>query len=35
MISIPITKGHNSVNIARGVTVLALCISSNPGLHFY
>ena len=30
-----ITKGHSSVNIARGVTVLVLCTSSNHGLHLY
>ena len=30
-----ITKGHNSVNIARGVTVIVLCTSSDYGLHLY
>ena len=34
-ILILIIKGHNSVNIARGVTVLVLCISSDHGLHLY
>ena len=29
-----ITKKHNSVNIARGITVLVLCTSSDHGLHF-
>ena len=28
-----ITKGHNSTNIARGVTILVLCTSSDHGLH--
>ena len=27
--------GHNSVNIVHGVTVLALCTSSDHGLYFY
>ena len=36
MISILIiTNGHNSINIARGVTVFALCTSSAHGLHLY
>ena len=36
MISILIlTKGHNSVNIARGVTVLVLSTSTAHGLHLY
>ena len=30
-----ITKGRNSVNIARGITVLVLCTSSDHGLHLY
>ena len=30
-----ITKGHISINIARGVTVLILFILSNHGLHLY
>ena len=34
MITIFITKGHYSVKIACGVTVL-LCILSNHGLHLY
>ena len=34
MISILIiTKGYNSVNIARGVTVLVLCSSSDHGIR--
>ena len=28
-----ITKGHNSENIARGVTVLILCTLSDHGLY--
>ena len=36
MISILIiTKGQNSVNIARRVIILVLCTSSNHGLHLY
>ena len=36
MISILIiTKGQNSVNIARRGIVLVLCISSNQDLHLY
>ena len=30
-----ITKGHNSVNAAFGVTVLVCCTLSNHGLHMY
>ena len=29
------TKGHNSTNIAHGVTVLVLLTLSNHGLHLY
>ena len=36
MISILIiTKGHNSINIACGVTILVLCTSSNHCLLLY
>ena len=36
MISILIiTKGHNSVNIAYGVTVFVLCKFSDHGQHLY
>ena len=36
MISILIpTKGHNSKNIARGVTVRLFCILSDHGQHLY
>ena len=30
-----ISKGHNSVKNVDGVTVLALCISSDGGLYLY
>ena len=30
-----ILKGHNSVKIVGGVTVLFLCILSDSGLYFY
>ena len=30
-----ITKEHNSINIAYGVTVLVLCKPPNHGLHLY
>ena len=30
-----ITIGNNSINLVHGVTVLALCISSDHGFHLY
>ena len=29
------SKGHNSVNIVAGLTVLVLCTLSDGGLYFY
>ena len=30
-----ISKGHNSTKIVGGVSILALCTSSDDGLHLY
>ena len=36
MISVLVlTKGHNSINIARRVLFLVFCILSNHGLQLY